>query len=245
MQKKEFERRIGELIPMPDAKTTADLYQFGRECSEALDENPCAGPEKLLTALGFIARNFDQQVLQGAYEIISHGSAALASEMVAAAVYLQNGGTPQHMAQMAHDGWLECFYAPNFSDEASPLAVCSVIEGGETRTFYSLHFGEYQPEAAFRYAQGYALQHKMAVAQALRYVTADLTIDPSSGEGRKLLQGSDPRMTRAMFAIFKSCPAVAAHITFDVDQGKVTVEHNPLWLKLRETQEPPTFQQRM
>lgn len=245
MQKKEFERRIGELIPMPDAKITEDLYQFGRECAEALEESSDMGQENLLTALGFIARNFDRQVLQGTYEIISHGSAALASEMVAAAVYLQNGGTPRHMAEMAHDGYLMCFHAPDLPDEASPLAVCSVIEGGETRTFYSLHFGSYQPEAAFRYAQGYALQYKTSVTQALQYVTADLTMDPSSGEGRKILQSSDPRMTRAMFAIFKSCPAVAAHITYDVDRGQVTVEPNPLWQKLQEEQEPTPLQPRM
>ena len=243
MHKIEFERRIGELIPLPDADTTAALFQFGRECG--VDDTPNLGQEEILTALGFIARNFDRQVLQGTYEIISHGSAALASEMVAAAIYLQNGGTPRHMAQMAHDGLLMCFYAPDFPDEASPLAVCSVIEGGETNTFYSLYFGACQPEAAFRYAQGYAIQHRVPVSHALRHVTADLTIDPSPYEGRKLLNGGDPRMTRAMFAIFQKCPAIAAHITFDVDRGQVAVEHNPLWLKLREEQTQSPLQQRM
>lgn len=243
MKKKEFERRMGELIPLPDMETTATLYQFGLECRE--DDTPNLGPEELLNALGFIARNFDRQVLQGTYEIIRHGSAALASEMVAAAVYLQNGATPKHMAQMAHDGHLMCFYTPDCPEGASPLAVCSVIERGEERAFYSLHFGSYEPEAAFRYAQGYALQHKISVSRALRYVTADLSIDPGGGEGRKILQGGDSRMTRAMFAIFKQCPAIAAHVTFDADQGRVTVEHNPLWLKLREEQEPSPLQQRM
>lgn len=243
MQKKEFERQMGGLIPLPDADTTAALYQFGMECGR--DDMPNLGPEELLATLGFIARNFDRQVLQGTYEIIRHGSAALASEMVAAAVYLQNGGTPKHMAQMAHDGLLMCFYAPDCPDEASPLAVCSVIDRGEECAFYSLHFGSYEPEAALRYAQGYALQHKIPVSRALRYVNADLTVNPGGGEGRNILQSGDPRMTRAMFAIFKQCPAIAAHVTFDADQGRVTVEHNPLWLKLREAQEPSPHQPRM
>lgn len=243
MQKKEFERRLGELIPQPDLNTTAELFQLGQDCGE--EDMPNMGPEELLTTLGFIAKNFDRKVLQGVYEIISHGSAALASEMVAAAVYLQNGGTPRHMARMAHDGLLMCFYAPDFPDEASPLAVCSVIEGGETNTFYSLHFGTFQPEAAFFYARAYAIQHKVPVSHALRHVTADLTIDPGAGAGGKLLQDGDPRMTRAMFAIFQKCPAIAAHITFDVDQGRVTVEHNPLWQKLREEQAPVPLQPQM
>lgn len=243
MQKKEFEREIGELIPLPDADTTSALYQFGLECGQG--DTPNMGPEALLTSLGFIARNFDRQVLQGTYEIIRHGSAALPDEMVAAAVYLQNGGTPNHMAQMAHDGLLMCFHAPDFPDEASPLAVCSVIERGEECAFFSLHFGSYQPEAALRYAQGYALQHRISVTHALRYVTTDHTVDPSAGEGRKILQDGDPRMMRAMFAIYKQCPAIAAHVTYDVDQGQVTVEHNPLWLKLQEEQEPSPFQPRM
>lgn len=243
MQKKEFEREIGALIPLPDADTTSALYQFGLECGQ--NDAPNMGPEEILTALGFIARNFDRQVLQGTYEIIRHGSAALASEMVAAAVYLQNGGTPKHMAQMAHDGLLMCFHTPDFPEEDSPLAICSVIERGEECAYYSLHFGSYQPEAAFRYAQGYALQHGFSVNRALRSITTDLTIDPCTGEGRKILQSSDPRMMRAMFAIFKQCPAIAAHVTFDADRGHVTVEHNPLWLKLKEEQEPSPLLLRM
>ena len=31
---------------------------------------------------------------------------------------------------------------------------------------------------------------------------------------------------------------MAAHLTFDVDRGQAEVEYNPLWLELRQKQEP-------
>lgn len=243
MKKKEFKRRIGELIPLPDADTTAALFQFGRECG--MDEAPNMGQEELLTTLGFIAQYFDKEVLQKTYRLINCGWAVLTSEMVSAAIYLQKGTTPQRVSKMAYDGELMCFYQPELPDEISPLAVCSVIEGGEERAFYCDCFDSLVPEAMLQYAQGYALQHKTSVTQALQYVTVDMKVDPTEDRCRAALNGGDPRMTRAMFDIFKECPAIAAHITFDVDQDQVTVEHNPLWLKLREEQTQAPLQPRM
>lgn len=46
MQKKEFERQMGEPISLPDADTTAALYRFGLECGR--DDMPNLGPEELL-----------------------------------------------------------------------------------------------------------------------------------------------------------------------------------------------------
>lgn len=156
MFKDKFEQALNVLIPQPDPAITDGWYQFNEEC----EKNFGLEAGEILDSFGFIARNFNQRALLGVYEIIKYG-AALSGEMVAAAVYLQNGGTPQRMAQMAHDGGLECFYEPDTAEEASPLAVCSVLEGGEERLFCSLHFGGYLPEAAFRYAQGYALPRRL------------------------------------------------------------------------------------
>ena len=41
-----------------------------------------------------------------------------------------------------------------------------------------------------------------------------------------------PGMAKALSDIFKRCPAVAARITFDVDQSRISVEYNPLWKTL-------------
>ena len=34
------------------------------------------------------------------------------------------------------------------------------------------------------------------------------------------------------------CPAMAACLTFDADYNQTIVEYNPLWLELRQKQEP-------
>ena len=45
-------------------------------------------------------------------------------------------------------------------------------------------------------------------------------------------------MTQALSAVFSHCPAVAARLTFDADRSQTEVEYNPLWLELRQKQEP-------
>ena len=94
MQKKEFIRQLNELIPRPDPVTTEALYRFDRECAESEYMD-------MLTALRVVARNFSEETLQGAYEIIQHQNAALPSEMFAAAVYLQAGRTPAEVSGLA------------------------------------------------------------------------------------------------------------------------------------------------
>ena len=214
MKKEEFEQQIQAMIPRPSPETTADLYELGLEVLDV------QGPQEVLAALDFISRNFDRSVLQSAYEIIQHGSAALPGEMVAAAVFLQNGDTSAHMAQMADAGHLMCFYTPREMGEVSPLAVCTVIECGKTSNFYSTRFGSFGPEETFARAKAYAKQRNVTVTQALQRVTVSEEI------GRDM-----PGMAKALSDIFKRCPTVAAHITFDVDQSRVSVEYNPLWEK--------------
>ena len=214
MKKEEFEQQIQAMIPRPSPETTADLYELGLEVLDV------QGPQEVLAALDFISRNFDRSVLQSAYEIIQHGSAALPGEMVAAAVFLQNGDTSAHMAQMADAGHLMCFYTPREMGEVSPLAVCTVIECGKTSNFYSTRFGSFGPEETFARAKAYAKQRNVTVTQALQRVTVSEEI------GRDM-----PGMAKALSDIFKRCPAVAAHITCDVDQSRVSVEYNPLWEK--------------
>ena len=215
MKKEEFEQQIQAMIPRPSPETTADLYELGLEVLDV------QGPQEVLAALDFISRNFDRSVLQSAYEIIQHGSAALPGEMVAAAVFLQNGDTSAHMAQMADAGHLMCFYTPREMGEVSPLAVCTVIECGKTSNFYSTRFGSFGPEETFARAKAYAKQRNVTVTQALQRVTVSEEI------GRDM-----PGMAKALSDIFKCCPAVAARITFDVDQSRISVEYNPLWKTL-------------
>ncbi len=102
MQKKEFIRQLNELVPRPDPVTTEALYRFDRECAETeyID---------MLTALRVVARNFSEETLLSAYEIIQNQNAALPSELFTAAVYLQAGRTPAEVSGLAREGRLMGF----------------------------------------------------------------------------------------------------------------------------------------
>lgn len=225
MTKEEFEQQLQAIIPQPSLETTAALYEMG---VDALGED---GPQDVLNSFDFIARNFDREVLQGAYEIIRRGSAALPGELVAAAVFLQNGDTPEHMSQLAHDGHLMCFHCPKEKGESSPLALCTIIEGGKTEEFFSMKFGKFEPDVVFSTAKEHARQQGITVAEALRRTSADGTVSANLFEAQKILIDRWPEMTQAPAGIFNRCPAVAARIVFNVDQDSVTVEHNSLWEK--------------
>ena len=234
MERKEFERQLHALVPQPDPEITAALFSFGQELGQ---EDNYDGVRGLLNSLSFVSRHFSAATAQGVYEIIQHGSAALPDEMVAAAVYLENGSTPQIIAEMADAGSLMCFHWPQDAEELSPLALCVVTEGEQSRSFYTLHFGAFDPDTALRSAQRYAHDRQLSVTDALLSFTTDMTLDPNGGS-RKILVSSDPDMSQALSAVFQRCPAVAARLTFDADRGQTVVEYNPLWLELHQKQEP-------
>ena len=233
MDRTEFERRLNALVPQPDPAATAALFSFGQELSQ---DGVCDGVQELLDSMSFVSRHFSPATAQGVYEIIQHGAAALPGEMAAAAVYLENGSTPQDVAEMADAGALMCFHWPRDMEELSPLALCVVAEGGHSRIFHTLHFGGFDPDTALRSARQYAHDRQLPVTDALLSLTTDMALD-SNGGAKKLLVSHDPDMTQALSAVFQCCPAVAARLTFDADCGQTAVEYNPLWLELRQQQE--------
>ena len=81
----------------------------------------------MLTALRVVARNFSEETLQGAYEIIQHQNAALPSELFAAAVYLQAGRTPAEVSGLAREGRLMGFFGPERPEELSRIATCTIV----------------------------------------------------------------------------------------------------------------------
>lgn len=140
MTKEDFEGKLNALVPQPDPEITAALFAFGQELGQ---EEACDGVRELLNSMSFVSRHFSAVTTQSVYEIIQHGSAALPGEMVAAAVYLENGNTLQDVAEMADLGMLMCFHCPRDMEELSPLALCVVTEGGHSRCFHTLHFGAF------------------------------------------------------------------------------------------------------
>ncbi len=233
MEKTDFERQLNALVPQPDSETTAALFELGQELGEGYESN-CT--QDLLHSMSFVSRHFSSATAQGVYEIIRHDSAALPDEMVAAAVYLENGSTSQDAAEMANAGRLMCFHWPKNMEELSPLALCVVTEDGQSRSFHTLHFGAFDPDAALRSARRYACDRQISVTDALLSLTTDMVLD-SNGGARKILVSNDPDMTQALSTAFGQCAAVAARLTLDADRGQTAVEYNPLWLELRQQQE--------
>ena len=148
MQKKEFIRQLNELVPRPDPVTTEALYRFDRECAETeyID---------MLTALRVVARNFSEETLQSAYEIIQYRNAALPSELFAAAVYLQAGRTPAEVSGLAKEGRLMGFFGPERPEELSRIATCTIVESGQEQRFYTMDFGRFNPQHALKRAITY------------------------------------------------------------------------------------------
>lgn len=235
MRKDDFEKQINDLVPQPDPETTAALFAFGQELGDTPEYD---GAQNLLNSLDFITRHFDQDVVQSTYEIIRCDSAALPEEMVAAAVFLQDGDTPSDVSKLALHGYLMCFYAPKAMGEISPLAVCLVNEGGKTLAAHTENFGGFVPNDVFSAVTAYAKQRGISVTEAFRYTEEDGTISSVAPSARKALLSCHLEIAEALCDIFACCPAVAARITFDADKEMVDVEYNPLWLELRQKQEP-------
>ncbi len=233
MERTDFERQLNALVPHADPETTAALFEFGQELGEEYEFD---GVQDRLHSMSFVSRHFSSATAQGVYEIIRHGSAALPGEMAAAAVYMENGSTSQDAAEMANAGRLMCFHWPKNMEELSPLALCVVTEDRQSRSFHTLRFGEFDPDAVLRSAQRYACDRQISVTDALLSLTTDMVLD-SNGGARKILVSVDPEMTQALSTAFGRCAAVAARLTFDADRGQTAVEYNPLWLELCQQQE--------
>lgn len=233
MTKENFERQINALIPKPDIWTTASLFAFGQEL---MREPEYDGAQALFNSLEFISRHFDGEVLQSAYELIQD-SASLPEELVAAAVFLQDGEAPGDVAGMVRRGYLMGGYVPKDAGALSPLALCCILEDRKLHVYHTEHFGSFDPETVFSSVKEYASQQGVPVTEAFRHIAADGSVSLGVHEARRLLTSGQPEMTEALNDIFACCPAVAAWISFDVDQGRVSVNHNPLWLELWQRQE--------
>ncbi len=230
--KEEFERQIAQAVPRPDAKATEAWYAYGLNMC---DEFSHSFLEKMVTAFGFLANNFSPEAVQAVYDSISCAT-LLPSEMVAAAVYMQSGSTAEQIAALADQGCLMCFHTPGSADENSPLALLTVQEGNKSKTFYTVDFGCFHPEMALLRARNFAREHAVPVINAVSLLWNDKSTCPAKADdsSHRLFIGSDPEMTQAMTMIFKTCPAVAAHITFWAEENRVQTEYNPLWRELAE-----------
>lgn len=232
MGKEEFERQLQQAVPRLKPETTEAWYRYVLEMC-----NDFSGIfySKMLTAFGFLKNNFSPQTVQNVYGSISCAT-LLPSEMVAAAVYMQNGGTVPQVAGLSEQERLMPFLTPWSAEQNSPLALLTVQEREKEKTFYTVDFGSFQPEKTLLRARAFAKEHAIPVTNAVALLWNDKSSCPAKTDdsSHRLFMGNDPDMTQAMTAIFKTCPAVAAHVTFQAEENRVRTEYNPLWRELAE-----------
>ena len=241
MKKEEFAQLIRQAVSRPDDKTTESWYAYGLDMC---DEFSHSFLEKMTASFGFLKHNFSPDTVRNVYDAISCAT-LLPSELVAAAVYMQNGGTAPQVAALADQGCLMCFHTPRSAEENSPLALLSVQENGNVKTFYTVDFGSFQPEKTLLRARAFAKEHAVPVTNAVALLWNDKSSCPAKADdsSHRLFMSGDVEMTQAMTAIFKTCPAVAAHITFAAEENRVQIDYNPLWRELAERRFAEAFHQ--
>lgn len=232
MVKEEFERQIAQTVPRPDAKATEAWYAYGLDMCDGFSHSFL---EELVITFGFLKHNFSPETVQAVYETISCAT-LLPSEMVAASVHMQSGASAEQIAVLADQGCLMYFHTPRSAAENSPLALLTVRERGKEKTFYTVDFCSFSPENTLLRARNLAKTHAVSVTNAVSLLWNDKISCPAKTDdsSHRLFIGNDPELTQAMTAIFKICPAVAAHITFLAEENRVRTEYNPLWRELAE-----------
>lgn len=104
------------------------------------------------------------------------------------------------------------------------------------KTFYTVDFSSFHPEKTLLRARIFAKGHAVSVTNAVALLWNGKSSCPAKADdsSHRLFMANDPEMTQAMTAIFKTSPAVAAHITFAAEENRVQVDYNPLWRELAE-----------
>ena len=128
----------------------------------------------------------------------------------------------------------------------STLAACTVRENGQETLFYTLHFGQIDPQKLLDTAMARASESGTTVKEVLQQTDYDLPEVESHVRINKAILGPESKLAEKLSQLMASSPITAAHITMDADSGRVTIEMNPLWEKLRHEREasPPARQNR-
>ena len=230
MQKKEFIRQLNELVPRPDPVTTEALYRFDRECAETeyID---------MLTALRVVARNFSEETLQSAYEIIQNQNAALPSELFTAASTFRPGAHRQRCPVWPGRAGLWASLARSGRRSSAGLRPAPLWSPGREQRFYNHGLWALQSAACLE-----AGHHIRPGNRHIRHPGHGPPHHGSTGVCRKARRaplypgrpGSE--LTEALFQISSACPAVAAHITCHADLGITEIAYHPLWLERSQSQ---------
>ena len=101
--------------------------------------------------------------------------------------------------------------------------------------FYTLHFGQFDPQKLLERAAAQARNDGITVTEAMQRIGCDMRMTHVTAN--RCICGPESPLAEKLFRLMDSSPVTAAHITIDVDSGSIAVKTNPLWEKLRDEQE--------
>ena len=238
MSDQEFTAHMAALIPTPSAETNDSLLDLANSLWFGLKED-------LYHTFSFIARHFTPETLQTVYDLCKgkdHG--ILPWELVGTAIYLQ-AGTPSQEIGMKEWKDFQILSTPEAPDTLSTMGICTVREHGKETRFYTLHFGQFDPQELLDTAAAQAGHAGITVTEAIqRFNYYDMQM--AYVEANKAVYGPESPMAEKLSLLMAASPITAAHITIDVDSGSIAVKMNPLWEKLRDGREvsPPARRQK-
>lgn len=230
MSEQEFITHINELIPNPSVETNNELLDFANEFWIEMKDD-------LYHAFSFVSHHFTKETLQNVYDLFgTQKSGMMPREIIGLAIYLQAGTPPENISK---DEWGDFVFMPmpETADTISPLAICTVWENGQEIPFYTLHFGQMDPQKLLDTAIARAGESDATVTETLQKMDYNLPNVESYIEARKVIIGAGTGMLEKLSLLMNASPITAAHITMDVDSGSVILEMNPLWEKLRDERE--------
>ena len=239
MSEQEFITHMDELIPTPSVETNNNLLDLANSLWWEMKDD-------LYHAFSFVSRHFTPETLQSVYDLCGARKAGLLPwEIIGAAIYSQTGTPPETISTDEMRAFV-LLPEPETAGTVSTLAACTVRENGQETLFYTLHFGQIDPQKLLDTAMARASESGTTVKEVLQQTDYDLPEVESHVRINKAILGPESKLAEKLSQLMASSPITAAHITMDADSGRVAIEMNPLWEKLRHEREasPPARQNR-
>lgn len=228
MSDQEFTDQMNALIPAPSAEANHNLLASADGLWFELKE-------ELYHTFAFISRHFTTETLQNVYDRCkTEQQGLLPWELIGTAIYLQAGASPPEIGTAE---WKEfqILATPESAETLSSLAACTVRENGAEARFYTLHFGQLDPQKLLERATVQARNAGITVTEAMQRIDYDMRMTYVTAN--QSICGPESPLAEKLLRLMDSSPVTAAHITIDVDSGNITIQMNPLWKKLRDERE--------
>lgn len=230
MNRAEFEKVVGGLVPSPDIDTTNTWASI---CLDAQDDAQDDFLQDMVDSLTFVKNYFNDDIAQAVYDIAKHGNNILPWELISAAILLADGEKPENLSD--DDGAnLICFKAP--AGINSPIACVTFIWCGKEASFFTICSNSFDAvkwrnaalDKAKKEIGGRAVEPEelwAMVRNIMLLMDTEYEVSEYLG-GRILADAGDTKLSRAVKNIWGRYNAVVTHIYVNLDgDGDIWITH--------------------